>query len=274
MAALQRAARVPPEAVIATPSSAVDSVRASLLLSAVIPEMVAQTNALKDELAALRQVRSEISSRRVGLANAQQRLEREQQAVDRLIERKTRLRERLLTESEEEKRQLASLSASATDLRQLMDRLADRQRGAPLPADHLLSFSRAPGTLPLPARGRLIQRFGEENEAGVTLKGIVVETRPLAQVVAPFDGRVAFSGSFRRYGQLLIIAHGEGYHSLVAGVGTIDVGVGQWVLAGEPVGRMSQGDGPGPELYIEIRRNGEPINPQPWLAAADTKVGG
>jgi septal ring factor EnvC (AmiA/AmiB activator) len=102
----------------------------------------------------------------------------------------------------------------------------------------------------------------------------VIETRPAAQVIAPFDGRVVFAGDYRRYGQLLIIAHGEGYHSLLAGLGNIDVVVGQWVLAGEPVGRMTQADGRVPELYVEIRRNGEAINPQSWLATPDTKVSG
>jgi septal ring factor EnvC (AmiA/AmiB activator) len=279
LAALQRAARVPPEATMVSPGSAVESVRASLLLSAVIPDLVAQSEALKAELAALRQIRSEITARRAGLAGAQQRLEHEQQALERLIERKAKLRDQLVAESTEERRQLAALSASAGDLRNLIDRLEERDRrrnvaalAAPRPGGP--AFSRARGTLSLPARGQITQRFGDENPSGLSVRGIVIETRPAAQVIAPFDGRVVFAGDYRRYGQLLIIAHGEGYHSLFAGLGNIDVVVGQWVLAGEPVGRMTQADGRVPELYVEIRRNGEAINPQSWLATPDTKVSG
>ena len=93
-------------------------------------------------------------------------------------------------------------------------------------------------------------------------------------IAAPFDGRVIYAGQFRTYGRLLIIAHGEGYHTLLAGLGKIDALVGQWVLAGEPVGsmartRLASADGstagPSPELYLEIRKAGEPINPLPWL---------
>ena len=84
-----------------------------------------------------------------------------------------------------------------------------------------------------------------------------------------------FAGAFRRYGELLIIAHGEGYHTLLAGFASIDGIVGQWLLAGEPVGKMGQLDSQRkPELYIELRQNGEPINPIPWLATTETKVSG
>ena len=84
-------------------------------------------------------------------------------------------------------------------------------------------------------------------------------------MIAPFDGVVAFSGPFRGYGQLLILEHSEGYHTLLAGMTRLDSDVGQRVLAGEPVGVMSpDGD---PSLYVELRRNGQPINPLPWLAA-------
>ena len=106
-------------------------------------------------------------------------------------------------------------------------------------------------------------------------RGYRWQTRGGAQIVAPYDGRIVFAGPFRRYGQLLIIAHGEGYHTLLAGFASIDGVVGQWLLAGEPVGKMGQQESQRkPELYIELRQNGEPMNPLPWLAATETKVSG
>ena len=85
-----------------------------------------------------------------------------------------------------------------------------------------------------------------------------------------------FAGPFRGYGELLIIDHGEGYHTLIAGVARIDGAVGQLLLAGEPVGVMGR---PlpleeKPELYIELRHEGEPIDTLPWVAATETKVSG
>ncbi len=127
------------------------------------------------------------------------------------------------------------------------------------------SFAEARGTLPFPAAGRLSNRYGEETETEGRAKGITIDTRAAAQVIAPFDGVVAFAGPFRGYGQLLILEHSEGYHTLLAGMTRLDSNVGQRVLAGEPVGVMSP-DGE-PSLYVELRRNGQPINPLPWLAA-------
>jgi septal ring factor EnvC (AmiA/AmiB activator) len=72
----------------------------------------------------------------------------------------------------------------------------------------------------------------------------------------------------------LIIAHGEGYHILLAGISRIDSVVGQRVLAGEPVGVMRKLKDGNPSLYIELRRKGEPINPLPWMVASQKKVSG
>ena len=129
-------------------------------------------------------------------------------------------------------------------------------------------FAQAQGRMLVPAAGEMVGGFGSDSS-----KGLTFATRPGAEVVAPFDGRVLFAGAFRGYGQILIIGHGDGYHSLVAGLDRIDAGVGQWLAAGEPIGRMSA-DEAKPRLYLELRHNGQPINPLPWLATRDAKVKG
>jgi septal ring factor EnvC (AmiA/AmiB activator) len=138
------------------------------------------------------------------------------------------------------------------------------------------SFSKARGTMPFPVTGKLASKYGESREnkgdAGLMARGITISSRGGAQVVAPFDGLIAFAGPFRGYGQLLIIEHSEGYHTLLAGMGQIDAHVGQRVLAGEPVGVM-ESDG-APSLYVELRRDGQPINPLPWLAERAGKTSG
>ena len=77
-----------------------------------------------------------------------------------------------------------------------------------------------------------------------------------------------------RYGRILIIEHGERYHTLLAGLERIDAVIGQWVLAGEPVGTMGDPADDIPRLYLELRRTGEPINPLPWLATSKDRVRG
>lgn len=155
-----------------------------------------------------------------------------------------------------------------------------------------LPFDQAKQKLPLPAQGRRVLSFGDKTQYGGASKGVVIETRQSAQVTSPCDGWIVYAGEFRSYGQLLIIDPGGGYHVLVAGMSAIDVQPGQFVLAAEPVGTMS---GPprtaqlsvqqatsgvnsdaaspnSPVLYIEFRKDGQPIDPDPWWVAQPRKV--
>jgi len=114
-----------------------------------------------------------------------------------------------------------------------------------------------------PVRGDIVTNYGQELSKGVASKGIVIKTRPQAQVVAPYDGTVVFSGPFKGYGQLIIIEHGADIVSLVAGMSSVDTQNGQMVLAGEPVGLMP--DTAEAKLYMEIRKDKKTINPAAWL---------
>ena len=145
-----------------------------------------------------------------------------------------------------------------------------------------IPFHRARGRLPRPASGRTVLTFGEKTQYGGNSKGIVLETRSGAQITSPCDGWVVYAGEFRSYGQLLIINAGGGYHILLAGLSRIDVEPGQFVLAAEPVGTMSgtatrralkkQTDAP--VLYVEFRKEGTPIDPDPWWVTGPEKVQG
>ena len=150
-----------------------------------------------------------------------------------------------------------------------------------------IPFSQAKARLPLPAHGQRVIAFGDKTQYGGQSKGIVLETRAAAQITSPCDGWVVYAGEFRSYGQLLIINAGDGYHVLLAGLSQIDVQPGQFVLAAEPVGTMSGSTSGGqanaassktqnnsPVLYIEFRKDGRPIDPDPWWAGGHQKVQG
>lgn len=108
--------------------------------------------------------------------------------------------------------------------------------------------------------------------------GLGLEAVPGATIVAPFDGKIVYAAPFRDLGGVLIIRHDRRYYSALAGLGRIDAKVGDWVLAGEPVGAMRDtpypgadarefGDSnPGGPLYYVLFRDGSPVDPQPWLA--------
>ncbi len=149
-----------------------------------------------------------------------------------------------------------------------------RPPGEP-PQTQLAALPAAAGSsLPYPAHGEVVEQFGEPLVGGGASLGIRIEVRAGAQVIAPREGSVVFAGPFRSYGQLLIVQHAGGYHTLLAGFSRIDAVVGQWVGAGEPVGSVAMAaDGP-TLLYVEIRRDSEPIDPVPWLASGERKVSG
>lgn len=142
-----------------------------------------------------------------------------------------------------------------------------------------IPFQLAKAQLPLPASGRRVLAFGDRTQFGGQSKGIVLETRFSAQITSPCDGWVVYAGPFRSYGQLLIINAGNGYHVLLAGMSQIDVQLGQFVLAAEPVGTMAQKAKAATQenaqvLYVEFRKDGRPIDPAPWWAEGVQKVQG
>lgn len=158
------------------------------------------------------------------------------------------------------------------------DRLAMAAPGRIQPA---IPFHLAKGRLPLPAAGRRVLNYGDRTQRGKS-EGIVVETRHAAQITAPSDGWVMYAGEFRSYGHILIINAGGGYHILLAGLSHTDVQVGQFVLAGEPVGMMpaapktlqGKAQDNAPVLYVEFRKDQKPIDPEPWWVASAKKVQG
>jgi septal ring factor EnvC (AmiA/AmiB activator) len=121
-----------------------------------------------------------------------------------------------------------------------------------------------------PVSGQVLREFGAAGEGGPA-RGITFQAPAGARVVSPCAGRVAFAGSFRSYGNLLIVDCGEAHHFVLAGLERLDVAVGQRLLAGEPVGLLP----PAAEglaratLYLELRHHGQPVDPRPWLAARD-----
>ncbi|MGA8191842.1 MAG: peptidoglycan DD-metalloendopeptidase family protein, partial [Acetobacteraceae bacterium] len=153
--------------------------------------------------------------------------------------------------------------------------VAARQRQAAL--DHptgtgtIATSAQPRGQLTAPVAGRIVRSWGDTTEGGPAT-GISYRAAPAARVVAPCGGRVVFATSFRSYGLLLIVDCGGGYHAVLAGFDRLDVKVGQQVAAGEPVGVMPAWEpgasGSRPSLYVELRREGQPVNPAPWLRAS------
>lgn len=301
LGALQRMGLNPPPAILVRPEDALSSVRSSILLAAVVPELRGETDVLIGDLRELSRIVATIESERSRLLATVQQQASEQRRLSLLLEEKRLLQarsERLLIE---ERQRATELAAEATSLRELIDalegeieiaaRTAEEQaRMASLgddspqtpPAAAALQRFEAPnvpfadmkGRVGLPVAGSVARRFGQDDDSGGVMQGDMLATHSAAIVTAPVDGSILYAGPFRSYGQLLILNAGDGYHIVLAGMGRISVSPGQSVLAGEPVGLMGEtrvasavafGEASiGPELYVEFRKEGKPVDPAPW----------
>jgi septal ring factor EnvC (AmiA/AmiB activator) len=173
------------------------------------------------------------------------------------------------------------LEPAVPDVTRWAAQLADPIDAAALPA--LISTSRmarvepsrlepaSPPIVLIP--DRVLARLGEAagDRAG---PGITIPATHGQAVAAPEDGRIVFAGAFRSYGLLLIIAHEREYHTLLWGFSGLEVQVGDRVRTGQVVGVMGRQSKLSPKLHVELRRNGRPVNPLPWLAANTSKVRG
>lgn len=318
LAALQRMGRNPPPAIVVRPQDALTAVRSAILLGAVVPEIRLQAEALALDLKQLVSLRTEMAKERDRLRTDATTLVEEKRRIELLIAQKHRVQAEREKALDAERKKAADLAERAGNLKELIAsierevasaaaaaeaaRKAEAERlaaakGKPAPtakpsslgrSDRIapaVAFADAKGLLPMPVNGTPLKSYGEDDGLGGKAQGLSLGTRSAARVNTPADGWVVYAGPFRSYGQLLIINAGGGYHILLAGMQRIDVELGQFVLAGEPVAVMGdrrlasagavETGGTQPVLYVEFRKDSNAIDPSPWWAGrTDEKAGG
>jgi septal ring factor EnvC (AmiA/AmiB activator) len=131
-------------------------------------------------------------------------------------------------------------------------------------------FERFRGLLNRPAEGRLLVPFGNVKHprfrTEVPHPGVDIACEPGSAVSVVFDGQVVFSDWFRGYGQLIVVDHADNYLSIYGHLGDRLMAVGQEVFEGDIIAHSGEsGTLDTPALYFEIRHDGEPQDPSPWL---------
>jgi len=130
-------------------------------------------------------------------------------------------------------------------------------RLAALPAPDFTGAARAGKSYRLPAAGKVVVGMGERSGESVRARGLTLATPPGAPVNAPAMARIAYAGPFRGYGDIVILDHGHGWATILAGLELVTATGGELVQAGAPIGHMGRDD---PRLTIELRHNGQPID--------------
>lgn len=131
-------------------------------------------------------------------------------------------------------------------------------------------FAKQRGKLLMPALGKITGRYGQAraNASGksTTWRGLMIQARQGSDVLACANGQVVFSDWLRGFGNLIIVDHGDGYLSIYANNESLFKSVGDKVTRGETIASVGNTGGEEkPGLYFELRRNGQPFNPLPWI---------
>ncbi len=306
LAALERISRNPPPALIVDPQDALGSARSAILISAILPQLQARADAVTADLRRLNEVKAAALAEQEKLEANLQILEEEQLRIGTLIAARREGESRATADLEAQEAEAEALAAQATSIKQLIDDLTARAQAVATAAhatatanaggsapvldprtiqlalantnrfEPAVPFAQARGYLAMPSSGVKVIDYGGADGFGGISRGLSLVTRADAQVVAPADGWVLYKGDYLNYGQIVILNAGQDYTILLAGLARVDVDLGQFVMMGEPVGIMgSQTIGRAvatnagvsrPTLYIEMRKNNEPMDPTGWWA--------
>ncbi len=256
LGALELYRRDPPPALLVSPRSAEDAVRAAILVRAMEPQLSARAAAYRAKADELQRVRRGITGLSEDLFTSESALADGRAQIEQAIREKTELGRRLDAEASDAERRAQSLTQALRAAGVSPEALARAPAGAAGP----------PERLQIPAAGLLVRGFGQASPGGQTSDGLTWRTGPGAAVRAPAGGVVEYSGALKGWGGVLVLNVGGGYHLVLAGLDRITTASGRPVRAGQPLGSMAEGAGGAPELYLEMRKELTPTNPGRWFA--------
>lgn len=298
LSALQRIEANPPPALVISPHDTTKAIQAGYLMKGLKTSLSTRAEEIEKRVVAISDTQIEIEKEKAKLSKNEKALSKRQARIKTLVEDKAKLEAKLSKNHSLAQARVAALAAEADDLRDLIrkfeqstravqprikpkltidrkpeeivPRLKPKETEPPepllLPPD-TLRFTDARDSLRAPVSGKVTKKYTAAN------KGLTVQTRSKAQVVAPYAGRVEFAGPFKNYDNVVILNVGDGYFILLTGLGEVFASSGEMVNSGEPLGLMPFNSQNRANLYIEFRKNGATVNPTPWLGTAFARQG-
>jgi len=253
------------------PTGPLGTVRSGMMLADVTPALQAEAEALRSDLAELRDLRAlQVAAGETlakGLATAQDA----RSALSQAMSERTELPRRFTEDPEV----LKGLLESADTLEAFAAGLALDDTGN-------ATFAEAKGKLVLPALGTLLLAPNETDARGVTRPGLSLATRPGALVTNPWPATIRYTGPLLDYGNVMILEPGGSYLLILAGFEQVYGEVGEVVARGAPLGLMGGTETAGTEflvpategsgvrgtetLYLELRQGADAVNPMEWFA--------
>lgn len=281
--AMERLRRVPTEALIMRPGAPLETAQSALILQSILPAINARSEQMSADLNRMKTIHESLQADKAAADKTAATLAAQQKDLQALLKQRETLYGRTRNAYDHQAESVARMAAQAQSLEQLVARLEQSEREAAAREQEmrqkekqaaaknrvaLKTPARArPPALPggswtSPIQGHIVSAFGDSDEIGAESKGIRLAAASNALVTAPAGGIIRFAGAFRNYGNMVIIEHDRGFHSLMSGLARIDTAVGRKISAGEPIGTLSGSGAAGlPTLYYELRHNGKPVDP-------------
>ena len=128
-------------------------------------------------------------------------------------------------------------------------------------------FRQLKGRMRLPVIGELTNRFGgQRQDSGLSWKGLFIAAKSGREVKAIAGGKIVYADWLRGFGNLLILDHGDGYMSLYGNNESLLKQAGEQARAGDTIASVgTSGGNPESGLYFELRYQGKPFDPLPWV---------
>ena len=283
LAGLQRIEKNPPPPLAIRPSDASEAARAEILMSSLSLALNTRAEELSQQLEKAQELQTNIEQKHRSLSANEKTLAKRREKIAKLVTHKSDLKKTISQDQEKAAENVKKLSTEANTLRELIRSFEDNAKEAiprikpgkkgkeespskefkpvKLPKG-TTKFSKAKGKLSRPISGKILKKYGDA-EKGITLGG-----SSESQVIAPYAGRVEFAGAFKNYENVVILNVGDGYFILLTGLGETYIETGENIKTGEPIGLLPFKAKGSANLYIELRKGGKTIDPNPWLGAA------
>jgi len=269
LAALESLARRPAVAAIAQPGSVDDLVHVRAVLGSALPRIRAETADVRAEVAATRRLQRNAALAATALRQGRATLEANRVALAKLEADHRRKSQALGRNALSESDRALAMGERARDLVDRMEETEDATAtvatlaAIPGPDPRPLAVDAKPpapvrGVYRLPVTGRLVTGLGEISDAGFKSRGLTFAVASGAPVVAPASGTIRYAKPFRGYGTIVIIDHGDGWSTLITGLGAALVTPGTHVAMGAAIGTAQKSDEA--QVTVELRRRGEPMD--------------
>jgi septal ring factor EnvC (AmiA/AmiB activator) len=283
LAVLQRLNADRPPALVLRPDDSLAAARGTMQLGVMLPPFYEQVAELDRDLKELSTTQLALQTKASDAQRGAAQLTSLRAELDQLLQLRNSETAAVDSKLKDLQAVTESVARESQGLKALIDRIATLRAGTPnsrrgmtiVSAQNSNGATLQRGSLRAPVVGTAApgDPAGPGRTPGVnTPQGLWFSSNGAAQAVAPGDSEVVFAGSYQNLGLVLILEMLGGYHLTLAGLGRIDVQIGDLVLAGEPVGVLPNGNAA--QLYMELRRNGQTVDLAPWMSAELRKANG